>query len=111
MILCPFLCMEVYMNIPKIRVKGKEIELPRPTMKMWRRVAEYDEQDKESWGTFRLMDESSKMLAEMYGLPSPDDIDPADVLVGYTEAATYVLGIAGERLKELPKNVETETAK
>ena len=111
MILCPFLCMEVYMDIPKIRVKGKEIELPRPTMKMWRRVAEYDEQDKEGWGTFRLMDEHSKVLAEMYGLPSPDDIDPADVLVGYTEAATYVLGIAGERLKELPKNVEAETEK
>ena len=99
------------MDIPKIRVKGKEIELPRPTMKMWRRVAEYDELDKEGWGTFRLMDEHSKMLAEMYGLSSPDDIDPADVLVGYTEAATYVIGIAGERLKELPKNVETETEK
>lgn len=95
------------MDIPKIRVKGKEIELPRPTMKMWRRVAEYDDQDKTGWGTLRLMDEHSKILAEMYGLASPDDIDPADVLTGYVEAARFVIGLASERLKELP-NAEAE---
>ena len=94
-------------NIPKITlIDGREIELPRPTMKMWRSVAQYDEVDKSEWGIIALMDEHSKMIKEMYGLDSVDDIDPADVLPKYVESATYVIGIVNEKLKKLPKNAD-----
>lgn len=96
------------MDIPKIVVNGKEIELPRPTMKMWRKVAEYDEQDKTGWDFIKLMDEHSKMVAEMFGLESADCIDPADVLPTYLSAASYVINAANEKLKQLP-NAGTET--
>lgn len=91
-------------------IDGKEVTLPRPTMKMWRKVAEYDEVEKADWSIVKLMDEHSKMIAEMFGLESVDDIDPADVLPKYVETATYVIGIVNEKLKKLP-NAEAEEAK
>lgn len=94
--------------MPVITVKGKEYKLERPTMKMWRRVAEYDGMDKESWDFVKLMDEHAKLLAEIYGIENADDIDPADVVPGYLEAATWVLNTANEKLKQLPKNAEAE---
>ena len=91
-----------------ITVKGKEYKLERPTMGMWKLVAKYDEQDKSEWDFIRLMGEHAKVLAELYGVEDPDDIDPADVIPGYMEAATYVLNTANEKLKKLP-NAEAET--
>ena len=44
----------------------------------------------------------------LYGIENADDIDPADVVPGYMEAATWVLNIANEKLKKLPKNAEAE---
>lgn len=79
-------------------------------MKMWRMVAEYDEVDKSEWGIVKLMDEHSKMLMEMFGMDNVENIDPADVLPKYVEAATYVIGIVHEKLRKLP-NVKTEEAK
>lgn len=98
------------MAVPVLKVNGKEITLPRPTMKMWRLVAEYDDKPKENWQITQLVLEHSAMLAAMYGLDNADDIDPADVLPGYVEAATYIINVANERLKNLPKEV-TEEAK
>lgn len=95
------------MDIPKIVVNGQEIELPRPNMKMWRRVAEYDEQEKTGWSFIRLMEEHGKMVAEMFGIESSDDIDPADVLPSYLSAASYIINVANEKLKQLP-NAEAE---
>ena len=98
------------MGIPKITLlDGTEVTMPRPTMKMWCRVAEYDETEKGEWGIVKLMDEHSKIIAEMFGLESPEVIDPADVLPMYVEAASYVIGIANEKLKKLPKNAEPGT--
>lgn len=96
------------MEKPRITlVDGTTITLQRPSMKMWRRVAEYDDMDKADWGFRQLMEEHAKMLAEMFGLDSPDNIDPADVLPMYLEAAGYIIGVANEKLKKLP-NDETE---
>ena len=98
------------MAAPKITlVSGREIELARPTMKTWRQVAEYDDIDNSEWGLAKLMTEHAKMLAEMYGIESEDEIDPADVLPGYIAAATYVINIANEKLQKLP-NGEAEKA-
>ena len=98
------------MDIPVLKlIDGTEITLPRPTMKMWRKVAEYDEVEKADWPILKLMDEHSKMLLEMYGLDDVDKIDPADVLPAYIKTATYVVNIVSEKLKKLP-NVETEGA-
>lgn len=98
------------MDAPKMTLAdGREVVLPRPNMKMWRKVAEYDEVDKTSWHISKLMDEHSNMIAEMFGLESADDIDPADVLPMYVKAAGYVIGVASEKLNKLP-NVETEEA-
>ena len=99
------------MDTPKITlVNGREITLSRPTMKTWRLVAEYDEIDKSEWGLAKLMTEHARMIAEMYGIESEDEIDPADVLPGYIAAATYVINIANEKLNKLP-NVGAEKAK
>lgn len=100
------------METPKIMlITGEEITLPRPTMKMWRRVAEYDEIDKENWSLVKLMGEHSQMIAEMYGLENTDDIDPADVLPKYVESATFVIGIVNEKLKKLPNAAAVEGEK
>ena len=93
----------IIVEIPVLKlIDGREVALPRPTMKMWRRVAEYDEVEKVDWPIRKLMDEHSKIIAEMFGLESADDIDPADVLPKYVEAARYVIGIVNEKLKKLP---------
>lgn len=98
------------MDIPKIKlITGEEVTLPRPTMKMWRLVAEYDDKNKEDWSIIRLMDEHSKIVGQMFGV-NPDDIDPADVIPAYMAGATYVINIANEKLKQLPKNAEAEEA-
>ena len=91
------------MDVPKLTLAdGTEIKLPRPTMKMWLKVAEYDEKDKAEWGIARLMQEHAAMIADMFGLKSTDEIDPADVLPMYIEAAGYVIGVANEKLKKIP---------
>lgn len=96
-------------ELPKLKlIDGREVTLPKPTMKMWLRVAEYDNQEKDEWPLSKLMAEHAKVIAEMYGLETIDDIDPADVLTGYVEAAKYILGVATEKLQKLPKNVEAE---
>lgn len=96
-------------ELPKLKlIDGREVTLPKPTMKMWLRVAEYDNQEKDEWPMSKLMAEHAKVIAEMYGLETIDDIDPADVLTGYVEAAKYILGVATEKLQKLPKNVEAE---
>ncbi len=95
------------MSKPKLIVNGKEYTIARPTMKMWRIVAEYDDMDKSEWTWAKLMTEHAKMLGEIYGVDA-DEIDPSDVIPGYVEAATYVINLANEKLKKLP-NVETET--
>ncbi len=96
-------------ELPKLTlIDGQEVTLPKPTMKMWLRVAEYDDLEKDEWPMSRLMTEHAKVIAEMYGLDTIDDIDPADVLTGYVEAAKYILGVATEKLQKLPKNVEAE---
>ncbi len=95
------------MELKLTLIDGREATLPRPNMKMWRRVAEYDEQDKSGWPISKLMVEHANMIAEMFGLESADDIDPADVLPMYMEAAGYVIGVANEKLKKLP-NAEAE---
>lgn len=96
-------------ELPKLTlIDGREVTLPKPTMKMWLRVAEYDNQEKDEWPLSKLMAEHAKVIAEMYGLDTIDDIDPADVLTGYVEAAKYILGVATEKLQKLPKNVEAE---
>ena len=89
-------------------MNGEEVTLTKPTMKMWLRVAEYDNVEKDEWPMSKLMAEHAKVIAEMYGLETIDDIDPADVLTGYVEAAKYILGVATKKLHKLPKNVETE---
>jgi hypothetical protein len=86
-------------------VNGTEVQLPRPNMKMWRKVAEYDEIDKTEWSLNKLMAEHAAMLVEMYGLENADEIDPADVLPMYVRAASYVINVASEKLRNLP-NVE-----
>jgi hypothetical protein len=97
------------MKIPKIKlVTGEEVTLPRPTMKMWRMVAEYDDKDKSDWSFIKLMDEHSKLVAQMFGV-NVDDIDPADVIPCYMKGATYVINIANEKLQQLP-NAEAEEA-
>lgn len=97
------MAMKKEMEIPSITLAdGREVKLPRPNMKMWRRVAEYDEQDKTGWSISKLMTEHAAVIAEMFGLESADDIDPADVLPMYMEAAGYVIGVANEKLKKLP---------
>lgn len=96
------------MNIPTLKINGKEVSIPRPTMKMWRCVAQYDEINKDKWSMARLMDEHANMLATIYGLEDSNDIDPADILPGYVAAATYVINVAYEKMKNLP-NAETET--
>lgn len=102
------MAMKKEMEIPSITLAdGREVKLPRPNMKMWRRVAEYDEQDKTGWSISKLMTEHAAVIAEMFGLESADDIDPADVLPMYMEAAGYVIGVANEKLKKLP-NAEAE---
>lgn len=96
-------------DLPKLKLmNGEEVTLTKPTMKMWLRVAEYDNVEKDEWPMSKLMAEHAKVIAEMYGLETIDDIDPADVLTGYVEAAKYILGVATEKLHKLPKNVETE---
>ena len=90
------------MATPVLKVNGQEIELQRPNMKMWRLVAEYDDKDKSGWRLAELMEGHAAMLAKMYAV-NADDIDPADVLPGYVEAATYIINTANERLKNLPK--------
>ena len=96
-------------ELPKLTlIDGREVTLPKPTMKMWLRVAEYDNQEKDEWPLSKLMAEHAKVIAEMYGLDTIDDIDPANVLTGYVEAASYVIGIATDKLRKLPKNVEAE---
>ena len=98
-------------DLPKIKLlTGEEITLPRPTMKMWLQVAEYDDVDKEGWPMSKLMKSHAETIADMYGLKSIDDINPADVLTGYVEAASYVIGLATEKLKKLP-NAEAEAEK
>lgn len=95
-------------DLPKIKLlTGEEITLPRPTMKMWLKVAEYDDIEKDGWPMSKLMKSHAEIIADMYGLKSIDDINPADVLTGYVEAASYVIGIATEKLKKLP-NAEAE---
>lgn len=102
------MAMNKEMAIPSITlIDGREVTLPRPNMKMWRRVAEYDELDKTDWTISKLMTEHAAMIAEMFGLESADDMDPADVLPMYMEAASYVIGVASEKLKKLP-NAEAE---
>lgn len=97
-------------NAPKLKlITGEEITLPRLTMKMWRLVAEYDDMEKEGWSFVKLMDEHSKIVAQMYGV-NVDDIDPSDVIPAYMEGATYVINVASEKLKKLPKNGETVEA-
>lgn len=96
-------------ELPKLKLmNGEDVTLPKPTMKMWLRVAEYDNIEKDEWPMSKLMAEHAKVIAEMYGLETIDDIDPADVLTGYVEAAKYILGVATEKLHKLPKNAETE---
>lgn len=96
-------------ELPKLKLMNdEEVTLPKPTMKMWLRVAEYDNVEKDEWPMSKLMAEHAKVIAEMYGLETIDDIDPADVLTGYVEAAKYILGVATEKLHKLPKNVEAE---
>ena len=98
------------METPKITlIDGQEITLPRPTMKMWRRVAEYDEIDKDDWSIIKIMDEHSKIIAEMYGLEDAEKIDPADVLPQYMKTASYVIRIVNEKLQKIP-NAETAEA-
>lgn len=96
-------------ELPKLKLmNGEDVTLPKPTMKMWLRVAEYDNIEKGEWPMSKLMAEHAKVIEEMYGLETIDDIDPADVLTGYVEAAKYILGVATEKLQKLPKNVEAE---
>lgn len=96
-------------ELPKLKLmNGEEVTLPKPTMRMWLRVAEYDNLEKDNWPMAKLMAEHAKVIAEMYGLDNIDDIDPADVLTGYVKAASYVIGIATDKLRKLPKNAETE---
>lgn len=98
------------MEIPVLKLTdGTEVVLPRPTMSMWRLVAEYDEVDKSEWGIVKLMNSHTEKLVQMFGLKNDDQIDPADVLPKYVETATYVIGIVNEKLKKLP-NVEAEGA-
>ena len=87
-------------------IDGTEIELPRPTMKMWRMVAEYDEIDKSDWNILQLMDGHSKIIAEMFSVSDIEKIAPEDVLPKYMEAAGYVIGIVNSKLKKIP-NAET----
>lgn len=96
-------------ELPKLKLmNGEDVTLQKPTMKMWLRVAEYDNVEKDEWPMSKLMAEHAKVIAEMYGLETIDDIDPADVLTGYVEAAKYILGVATEKLRKLPKNAEAE---
>ena len=96
-------------ELPKLTlIDGREVTLPKPTMKMWLRVAEYANVEKDEWPMSKLMAEHAKVIAEMYCLETIDDIDPADVLTGYVEAAKYILGVATEKLHKLPKNVDAE---
>jgi hypothetical protein len=98
------------MEAPKLTlITGEEVTLPRPTMKMWRLVAEYDSQDKDDWNFVKLMNEHLKIVSQMFNV-NPDDVDPADVIPSYMEGATYIIGIANEKLKQLPKNAEAEEA-
>lgn len=98
-------------ELPKITlITGEVVTLPRPNMKMWLTVAEYDDIDKEGWSMAKLMKEHADVIAAMYGLKSTEDIDPAEVLTGYVEAASYVIGLATEKLKKLP-NAEAEEGK
>ena len=98
------------MDVPKIKLAtGEEVTLPRPNMKMWRLVAEYDEKNKDEWTFHELMIEHAKIVGQMFGV-NPDDIDPAYVVPGYLDGARYVINLVNEKLKKLP-NAEAEEAK
>ncbi len=90
-------------ELPKLKlITGEEVTLPKPTMKMWLQVAEYDQIDKDDWTLSHLMKEHAEIIAAMYGLESTDVIDPAEVLTAYVTAASYIIDVATEKLKKLP---------
>ena len=95
------------METPKLKLKNKTYTAQRPTMGVWRQVVEYDETKKD--GLIEVVDGHMKILSAIYGVAVEDiqeNIDIADIIPSYLEAAAWVINLTYEKMKAIPKNAE-----
>ena len=96
------------MDIPVLKLNGKEYKAPRPTMGVWRQVIAYDDAKKEK--LVDMIDGHIGILALIYGIDADevrDNIDIADVIPSYLTAVRWVIDLTYEKMKKMPsKNAE-----
>lgn len=100
------------MEKPFIMVDGQKHEPPRPNMKVWRELVEYDSEDKQDRKITELMTGHLHMVSVIYGIDEDelaDGMDIADIIPAYLAAARWVISLIYEKMKQLP-NVEAQAS-
>ncbi len=86
---------------PKIKLSGKVLQAPRPTMEAWFQISEFDEKDKAEMSLSDFLDGCLNILSVIYRENKDvlkDGMDVADVIPAYREAAAWVISLAYEKL-------------
>ncbi len=93
---------------PKIKLSGKVLQAPRPTMEAWFQISEFDEKDKAEMSLSDFLDGCLAILSIIYKEDKDvlkEGMDVADVIPAYREAAAWVISLAYEKLGAV-KNAE-----
>jgi len=92
----------------KIVLDGVEHIAPTPKARAWRKIMEFDGQDKDIAAP-DFLEKYAAVIAECFGDDVTadmilDSLDIDDILVMYRSAVQWVLGLLHRKLDELPKN-------
>jgi hypothetical protein len=95
----------------KIVLDGVEHIAPTPKARVWRKIMEFDGQDKDLAAP-DFLEKYAAIIADAFGDDVTadmilDSLDIDEILVMYRNTVHWVLGLLHRKLDELPKNAET----